>query len=90
MLYKDLFPVLKENLTENMNQLAFQPRVRPLYTQLGCQITFDEGTGVPMPASGNGFDPKTQIVKRMVRVGLYDTIKKDFIHNAVQVNALYN
>jgi hypothetical protein len=26
----------------------------------------------------------------MVRIGLYDTVKKDFIANAVQVNALYN
>ena len=26
----------------------------------------------------------------MVRIGLYDTVKRDFILNAVQVNALYN
>lgn len=26
----------------------------------------------------------------MVRIGLFDTVKRDFIINAVQVNALYN
>ena len=26
----------------------------------------------------------------MIRIGLFDTVKKDFIYNAVQVNALYN
>lgn len=90
MLYKDLYPVMQENLNPNQMQLQFQPRVRPLITEVGCQILFEEATGVPLPASGSGFDSRTQIVKRVVRVGLYDTVKKDFIVNAVQVNALYN
>lgn len=41
-----------------------------------------------MPNPGQGFD-RSQIVKRAVRIGLYDTVKKDFIINAVQVNAQY-
>lgn len=46
---------------------------------------------MPIPAANiQGFDRQTQIVKRMVRIGLYDTAKKDFVINAVQVNALYN
>lgn len=43
-----------------------------------------------MPESNKGGFDKNQIVKRMIRMGLYDTVKKDFIYNAVQVNALYN
>lgn len=29
-------------------------------------------------------------MKRAVRVGLYDTVKKEYLANAVQVNALYS
>ena len=43
-----------------------------------------------MPESSKGGFDKNMIVKRMIRMGLFDTVKKDFIYNAVQVNALYN
>ena len=42
---------------------------------------------MPLPANSQ-FD-RSQIVKRAVRVALYDTTKKEYIANSVQVNAIY-
>lgn len=90
MLYKDMLPVMQENINPSyLANKAFHPRLRPLPTDIGCEIIFDECQGVPLPEASEQFD-RSQIVKRAVRVGLYDTVKKDFITNVVQVNALYN
>ena len=45
-------------------------------------MKFDIAEGVPLPKAGSGFD-RSQIVKRAIRVGLFDTSKKDFIYNAI-------
>lgn len=50
MLYKDLFPLLSENVPPNA-QKSQLPKLRPILTQIGCQILFDEAQGVPMPAN---------------------------------------
>jgi hypothetical protein len=90
MLYKDMLPVMQENINPNyLISKAFHPRLRPIPTEVGCELIFDECQGVPLPQASEQFD-RTQIVKRAVRVGLFDTVKKDFITNVVQVNALYN
>lgn len=53
MLYKDLMPVLQENIPPNLlSQKAFHPRIRPFSTEIGCEILFDEATGVPLPTKG--------------------------------------
>lgn len=62
--------------------------MRPFTTEVGCEFVFDEATGVPLPAGAN-FD-RSNIVKRSVRVGIYDAIKKDYCYNAVQCPALYS
>lgn len=43
---------------------------------------------MPLPQTSEQFN-RQQIVKRVVRVGLYDAAKKDFLSNAVHVNVLY-
>lgn len=71
-----------------VNQKAYHPRVRPIPTEVGCELTFEEATGVPLPSTTQ-FD-RSQIVKRAIRVGLYDIMKKEFIANSAQVNVLYS
>jgi len=36
--------------------------------------------GVPIPEQSAQFE-RSQIVRRAIRVGIYDSIKKDLIHN---------
>ncbi len=71
-----------------LSQKDFHPRVRPFATEIGCEFIFDEATGVPLPA-GNLFDRKN-ILKRAVRVGIYDTVKRDYLYNSVQCPADYS
>ena len=87
MLYRDLSPYTSDAPSQLPRSAL--PRIRPIPTQLGCQILLEDAQGVPLPQQGQGFD-RSQIVKRAVRIGLYDMAKKDFIVNAVQINALYN
>jgi hypothetical protein len=54
MLFKDLMPALQENIPANLlTQKAFHPRLRPFPTELGCEILFDEATGVPLPSASS-------------------------------------
>lgn len=48
--------------------------MRPIPTSLGCQIIIDSAEGVPLPSEGKDFD-RNNIVKRVIRVGLFDTVK---------------
>jgi hypothetical protein len=73
MLWKDMAPVN-------------QPRLRPVATVLGAQITVESAEGVPIPASSSDFD-RQNIVKRVVRIGLYDKANHDLIANSCQVLA---
>jgi hypothetical protein len=43
---------------------------------------------VPIPQANEKFD-RSQIVKRAVRVGLYDSLKKEYYANTAQVNVVY-
>jgi hypothetical protein len=50
MLYRDLLPVMQENIKPDfISRKAFHPRLRPIPTDLGCEITFEEAQGVPLP-----------------------------------------
>lgn len=75
-----MYPLLTEELTKDYMNPHNRPRIRPNPTTLGSIITLDEAEGVPLPPDGPDFDRKS-VVKRAVRIGLYDTVKKDFIHN---------
>lgn len=89
MLYKDMMPVVQENLPPNIQaKKVSHPKLRPQNIEIGCEITFEEATGVPLPQANEKFD-RSQIVKRAVRLGLYDSLKKEYYANTAQVNVLY-
>jgi hypothetical protein len=49
-------------------------------TKLACEISFSGAAGIPLPVQNNIFDRK-DVVKRAVRVGLFDSVKKEYIYN---------
>lgn len=51
MLYKDIMPVLQENIPGNVAATKeYHPKVRPFNSEVGCEFIFDQATGVPLPA----------------------------------------
>lgn len=86
MLWKDMMPVLTETLSVEQNKLENRPRLRPVPSSLGAQIMIEGAEGVPLPAQSAEFD-RANIVKRVVRMGLYDTVKQELIFNSAQVVA---
>lgn len=89
MMWKDMMPVLTEDLTKEQQTKDNRPRLRPVPTLLGSQITLDGAEGVPLPAQSSEFD-RNNIVKRVIRVGLFDSIKRELIFNTAQVVATWN
>lgn len=78
-------PVITERLTpEQMSRLEYKPRLQPLESLFGSQITIEEAEGVPLHSS---IEEREKILKRVVRVGLFDTVKKDLIYNSTHVVA---
>jgi hypothetical protein len=63
-----------------------RPRLRPVPTTLGSQITIESAEGVPLPELEAD---RNNILKRVVRVGLYDTVKEDLIYNSTYVLATW-
>ena len=50
MLYKDMMPVVVENLPPDIqSKKVAHPKLRPQSIDVGCEITFEEATGVPLP-----------------------------------------
>lgn len=84
-----MMPVLTENLTPEQLKPENRPRLRPIPTTLGSQITIELAEGVPLPANSSTFD-RQNIVKRVVRVGLFDNVKQDLIFNSAQIVASWN
>ena len=83
-----MLPVLTENLTPEMQSQQNRPRIRPIENQYGCEITLEGAQGVPLPGDGKNFN-RSMIVKRAVRIGIFDVKKKEFFANAVQVEATW-
>ena len=87
MTWKDLLPMLTEMFTKEMERDRSQrPFIRPIKNQYGCEITVMEAEGIPLPPDGQGF-LRSMIVKRAVRIGLFNHATKDYFANAVQVEA---
>ena len=76
-------------LTSEQMKAENRPRLRPVQTQIGTQITIESATGVPLPKNTAEFN-RDNIVKRVVRVGLFDDVKKELIHNSAFVVAEWN
>jgi len=93
MLYRDYLPPDPQQASQYKkvpkpgNPSASTLRLTP--TELGGQILLAKAQGVPLPEENDKFNRK-QIVKRAVRVGLYDSDLNQFIANTAQVNVIYD
>ena len=64
----------------------FTPTIRPIESQYGSEITLEGAQGIPLPPTTKEFD-RNMVVKRAVRIGIFDSKKKTYISNAVQIEA---
>ena len=81
-----MLPVLSEQLTPEMQQKANQPKIRPILSQYGSEITLESAEGIPLPPNSADFQ-REHVKKRAVRIGIFDTKKREYFANAVQVEA---
>ena len=86
MTWKDMLPVITEHLPREMSAPTTRPKIRPLASLLGCEITLENATGILLPQNSQDFK-RENIMKRAVRIGIFDSVKKEYIANAVQVEA---
>ena len=56
---------------------AMRPLIRPVENQYGCEITIESAQGIPLPPTTKDFD-RDMVVKRAVRIGIFNASKKDF------------
>lgn len=80
-------PVELESLPEEFQRVESRPKLKPITTSLGGQIHFDGAEGIPLPQD---LKERDNITKRVVRVGLYDTVKNDFVYNTSHVIASWS
>jgi hypothetical protein len=76
LLYKDIRPLIIEEIDQKAHLKGFKPAAKPLETHIGGAITFKGATGIPLPQIGTGkaaFKDE-HIVKRAVRIGLLKQI----------------
>lgn len=66
---------------------TFKPTYRPRETAMGFEITLDGAAGIICPDKDHHFD-RDNIVKRAVRIGIFDTKNKEFIGNMAQIPIL--
>ena len=86
MTWKDMLPVITENLPRDMQAPTARPKIRPIPTLVGCEITLDSAQGILLPPDSGDFK-RANITKRAIRIGIFDTVKKEYIANAIQVEA---
>ena len=86
MTWKDMLPVIADQLTPDMHAPANRPKIRPIPNQYGCEIALEWAAGIPLPPNSADFD-RSMIKMRAVRIGIFDSVKKEYYANAVQVEA---
>jgi hypothetical protein len=79
MTWKDMLPVIVEKLKQDMNSKDSRPDIRPVESSIACELTINEANGVPLP-NNEKFD-RQAIVKRAIRVGLYNMQTKKYLAN---------
>ena len=78
-----MLPVTQDHLTQEMTtNRQMRPMIRPVENQYGCEITLESAQGIPLPPTTKDFD-RTMVVKRAVRIGIFNANKKDYFANAV-------
>ena len=63
-----------------------RPKFRPLETQTGIEIMLDSSEGIPLPENSKTFD-RGDVLKRVVRVGIFGKVKRDYVGNVCQIPA---
>ena len=81
MEYKDLEPNFEKKTTTSSY-------IQPFDSLFGCDITIEGAEGVPIPAGGDF--RLDQIVRRLIRVGLFDNQDKKFVFNTSMVRGEWN
>ena len=82
MLWKDMYPVISEQLTPEMQKPDYRPQFRPIESKLGIEITLDSAEGIMLPKDDNTFK-RNNVLKRAVRVGIFDEVKRDYVANII-------
>ena len=49
MTWKDMLPVNPETLQQELQGAANRPKIRPINTQIGCEIQLESAEGIPLP-----------------------------------------
>ena len=86
MLWKDMYPVISEMLTPEMQKPDNKPQFRPMETKLGIEITLESAEGIILPKNSDTFK-RADVLKRAVRVGIFDDVKQEYVANIIQVPA---
>ena len=88
MTWKDMYVVgAQENdLPPEMQDPKNKPKIRPIPSVNSCEISLESAQGIPQPKDSEEFH-RDMIMKRAVRVGIFNSATKDYIANAVQVQA---
>ena len=89
MMWKDMYPIYSDQYQDRAkgNLQFFKPAYRPLETTLGFEITLEGAAGIICPGREHHFD-RNSIVKRVVRIGVFDTKNKEYIGNMAQIPIL--
>jgi hypothetical protein len=89
MMWKDMYPIYSDQYQERAkgNLQFYKPSYRPLETTLGFEISLEGAAGIICPITDQNFDRKS-IVKRVVRIGVFDTKNKEYIGNMAQIPIL--
>lgn len=71
MTWRDMLPLINEQMTREMQQKGCKPHIRPIPNEHGCEITIESAQGIPLPEDDKNFS-RDMIVKRAVRIGIFD------------------
>jgi hypothetical protein len=88
MLWKDIHPVSEQELAARKPHE--KSSIRPINSDMQCEISFNSAQGIPLPQTAAEIFDRNDIVKRAVRVGLYNSENKKLIYNTAQVNAAWD
>jgi len=73
---------------KNTSQTGPSSYLQPLESLIGCEITLESAEGVPMPKEAK--DQNSAIIRRAVRIGIFDKVKRKLIFNYAMVKAEWN
>ena len=80
MQWKDM---QRPKQTADQARSGEQYKLRTIKVEIGGQMTIEKSEGIPLPK----LQGLQKIVKRAMRVALYDPKNKDFVHNSCQISA---